>query len=603
MPSAFGVDPLQTALLIEQGHGGHKVLDADHTDDPLAFSDGNQRKAMTGRDASDDGAERVLRTRNLKVAGHNALHISVTIHTQRFHDALAIHDAHQLRAAHDRKILLQGVNTVTQRVQQGIGGREHGEIGEHDLFHAYRVDDRLKQDALILNLRADEDEKSDRGKQRIVQVKADNDGAQCDGLPEHVEGAAGCGLSAGLGIVGAQQSSGIQRIGREQMKSTEECLYPDGAAQQGKRRDAGQYNQRKCGAGAGHGGGQHQRCGEIGDRACERESILHFRRACLLLAFRTGESKHAADGQQKHGAQTQPKPCGHQQPGAFARRHRGEDEQPQRKTGRDGTSERLTVKHADGNEDDKQRVDAKLHTHPPTERQRPSTHALIVAAGTWLRVEMNCLGPGSFMLGIGMRVIGGRFRSRTLLAPNGQKTRPTSDRLRETLMNVLENGAVNRVFQARVLDLYAGTGAVGIEALSRGAATVTFVEQSAAAMATLEANCTRMQTGGEVIRARMPVAAWLQRATGQFSDAARFSLVFLDPPWEEREEYEQTLNLLGGDASVLLASEAWVVAEHRRKAALAARYGMLHRLRVLEQGDAALSFYARIAEDNLDSSR
>lgn len=193
-----------------------------------------------------------------------------------------------------------------------------------------------------------------------------------------------------------------------------------------------------------------------------------------------------------------------------------------------------------------------------------------------------------------MRIIGGRFRSRTLLAPVGQQTRPTSDRLRETLMNVLTNGARNRVLQARVLDLYAGTGAVGLEALSRGAQSATFVEKSTAAMTTLEANCKRMGLRSETICLRAAVSTWLRRtATG----AAQFDFVFLDPPWEMHEEYDQTMGLLGGEAAKLLAADAWVVAEHRSKAVLAEQFGVLQRWRVIHQGDAALSFYATVGED------
>lgn len=189
-----------------------------------------------------------------------------------------------------------------------------------------------------------------------------------------------------------------------------------------------------------------------------------------------------------------------------------------------------------------------------------------------------------------MRVIGGQFRSRALLAPTGWKTRPTSDRLRETLMNVLENGAANRVRGAAVLDLYAGTGAVGIEALSRGAASVTFVER--AADATLEANCARMGIGRETKRLRAAAADWLRRSAVPPSAQGEFELVFLDPPWEEHEEYELVLGLLGGAARGLLRQNAWVVAEHRRKHSLAREYGALQRWRVIEQGDASLSFYA-----------
>ena len=198
-----------------------------------------------------------------------------------------------------------------------------------------------------------------------------------------------------------------------------------------------------------------------------------------------------------------------------------------------------------------------------------------------------------------MRIIGGRFRSRTLLAPVGQKTRPTSDRLRETLMNVLTNGAKNRALDARMLDLYAGTGAVGMEALSRGAQSVTFVDQSSAAMTALEANCKRLGLGVESQCIRSSVCAWLRRAASPASLVTqRFDLVFLDPPWDDREEYEQALGLLGGEAAKLLAPNAWVIAEHRSKNVLAEDAGALRRWRVIKQGDATLSFYTRASQSD-----
>ena len=187
-----------------------------------------------------------------------------------------------------------------------------------------------------------------------------------------------------------------------------------------------------------------------------------------------------------------------------------------------------------------------------------------------------------------MRVIGGQFRSRPLLAPSGQATRPTSDRLRETLMNVLENGARNRVAGARVLDLFAGTGAVGVEALSRGATSVTFVEQSAQTMAILESNCSNMGIGRQAHRVRAKAAQWLQRA----ASGELYDWVYLDPPWDDADAYTQTLEALGFTACSLLANDAWVIAEHRRKSALQDCYGCLKRWRILDQGDAALSFYA-----------
>jgi 16S rRNA (guanine966-N2)-methyltransferase len=194
-----------------------------------------------------------------------------------------------------------------------------------------------------------------------------------------------------------------------------------------------------------------------------------------------------------------------------------------------------------------------------------------------------------------MRVIAGSLRSRPLLAPAGLDTRPTADRLRETLFNVLTNGAVNRVAGTAFLDLYAGSGAVGIEALSRGAASVTFVEQGAPALAVLKENLDSLGLGSSGLRGGGLRVE--KRSVGRFlrnvgkSALGSFGVVFLDPPYNLAEEYAATLGLLGGECAGLLALGALVVAEHRRKQPLAESYGCLRRTRLLEQGDAGLSFY------------
>jgi 16S rRNA (guanine(966)-N(2))-methyltransferase RsmD len=187
-----------------------------------------------------------------------------------------------------------------------------------------------------------------------------------------------------------------------------------------------------------------------------------------------------------------------------------------------------------------------------------------------------------------MRIIAGSLRSRTLDAPRGLATRPTSDRLRETLFNVLAPRIQGAVF----LDLYAGSGAVGIEALSRGAARVEFVERAPAALKVLHGNLERLGfTVGFLVHAA-PVGATLRRADAANRKPEPYELVFLDPPYDAAQEYAATLGLLGGSAAGLLAPNALVIAEHRRKERLEDSYGSLSRTRLLEQGDAALSFYA-----------
>jgi 16S rRNA (guanine966-N2)-methyltransferase len=187
-----------------------------------------------------------------------------------------------------------------------------------------------------------------------------------------------------------------------------------------------------------------------------------------------------------------------------------------------------------------------------------------------------------------MRVIAGRFRSRVLTAPPGLATRPTSDRLRETLFNVL----APRISGVAFLDLYAGSGAVGIEAISRGAARVTFVERDPAAARILRANLERLQiTDGFRVHAGSVKVFLEKRSSSSGPRPTPHEVLFLDPPYDASDEYASTLNLLGGAASAHLAPGALVIAEHRRKTALVPRYGNLRRTRLLEQGDAALSFY------------
>ncbi len=187
-----------------------------------------------------------------------------------------------------------------------------------------------------------------------------------------------------------------------------------------------------------------------------------------------------------------------------------------------------------------------------------------------------------------MRVIAGEFRSRQLQAPRGMATRPTSDKLRETLFNVLGS----RVSGAKFVDLYAGSGAVGVEAISRGAEFCWFAEKAAPAVAAIRANLRALKVAGGYAIEDRGVARLL---AGLVKAGRVVDVVFLDPPYEAAEEYARTLGFFGEHAAEVLAQGAVVVAEHARKAELAERFGELVRYRVLEQGDAALSFYERVS--------
>jgi 16S rRNA (guanine(966)-N(2))-methyltransferase RsmD len=189
-----------------------------------------------------------------------------------------------------------------------------------------------------------------------------------------------------------------------------------------------------------------------------------------------------------------------------------------------------------------------------------------------------------------MRVIAGIYRSRQLSAPRGMRTRPTSDRLRETLFNILAPW----IGGCRFVDLYAGTGAVGIEALSRGASHVWFAENAEPALASLRQNLAVLKIHRDFTLEDRGVGAMLQRL-GKVMEPV--DLVYLDPPYNAEDEYSGTLNFFGSvRGRAILAPHALVVAEHSSKAMLAERYGALEQTRLVKQGDAALSFFSLAAE-------
>ena len=187
-----------------------------------------------------------------------------------------------------------------------------------------------------------------------------------------------------------------------------------------------------------------------------------------------------------------------------------------------------------------------------------------------------------------MRVIAGKYRGRKLKSPPSLQTRPTSDRLRETLFNIL----TPRIEGARFLDLCAGSGAVGIEALSRGAAHVTFVDRSRKMYALIETNLKLLNVGkAEIDVVSREALDFLDRRIKK--EDGPFDAIFFDPPYAL--DYEEVLDCIGQNAEQLLSRDGVVIVEHYKKKELVQECGAVHRYRELKQGDTKLSFYSRVA--------
>ncbi len=184
-----------------------------------------------------------------------------------------------------------------------------------------------------------------------------------------------------------------------------------------------------------------------------------------------------------------------------------------------------------------------------------------------------------------MRVIAGHYRGRNLRSPPSMQVRPTSDRLRETLFNIL----APRIEGSRFLDLCAGSGAVGIEALSRGAAHVTFVDRSRKMCGLVESNldlCGVPEDETEVVMSE--AAEFLRRAATR--GESKWDIVFFDPPYAN--DYIPALAVFG--TGTILEDEGVLVVEHHHKNELKDAIGEIRRWRILKQGDSALSFYETV---------
>jgi 16S rRNA (guanine(966)-N(2))-methyltransferase RsmD len=186
-----------------------------------------------------------------------------------------------------------------------------------------------------------------------------------------------------------------------------------------------------------------------------------------------------------------------------------------------------------------------------------------------------------------VRIVAGELRGRTIDGPKWDGLRPTSDSLRETLFNVLGP----TVLGVRVLDAFAGTGAVGIEAISRGAAHATFIERDPRAIALIEANIAKLgiKSACVILRGDFVMVKPGASLAEALAEAERFDLVFLDPPYE-LPDLEQVIRRAGQ----LTAPGGRVVVEHAKKRELPAAVPGLAKYRTLTAGDSALSFYTAV---------
>ncbi|MAF12598.1 16S rRNA (guanine(966)-N(2))-methyltransferase RsmD [Candidatus Poribacteria bacterium] len=187
-----------------------------------------------------------------------------------------------------------------------------------------------------------------------------------------------------------------------------------------------------------------------------------------------------------------------------------------------------------------------------------------------------------------MRVVAGTYGGRTLTAPKGDHARPTSDRVKESLFAILRAD----VPDAAVLDLYAGSGALGLEALSRGARHVTFVDRNPRSIAAIRANLRALDVPAEAATVvKSPVMAWLN---GPSPTEPTYGLVLLDPPYDTPDA-SAALQTLADHAA--LSDQVTVVAEHARNANIADVYGRLERTRTQRYGDTSLSFFSGAPSD------
>ena len=207
-----------------------------------------------------------------------------------------------------------------------------------------------------------------------------------------------------------------------------------------------------------------------------------------------------------------------------------------------------------------------------------------------------------------MRIIAGRAKGHHLKAPKGAPTRPTSDKVRGAIFGMIESLLLNRSNidgeestgawdGVRVLDLYAGTGALGIEALSRGAQHADFVEMHPAACQTVRENLVHTKLAAQGRVHCVPVQQYLARFQRREPETVGYDLVLMDPPYQAAE-IEEVLNLLG--TAGVIREHGWLVAAHARRRALQQQIPGMQRIKDRQHGDTVISIYVRDSDGIAD---
>ncbi len=472
-----------------------------------------------------------------------------------------------------------------QGILQRVGRGERGEVGEHDFFEADIVEHGLEDEGALLQLSGGEDDDADHRQPAIAEQACDHQD-HGDGVADGNGAPRGGGRVESAGKECPQDASAIQWVSRHEIENRQIKIGPHQAARQVgglEKRPPPKLNSAARGSYSGCCKARQDEAHERSDQSKANVALPHQGRLRLfnprfVVERDTGERK------QDHCLWGQADAASGDHVSALMSRYASQNDTDQRQVARSvgralmGGVLRPEDEHG---QDEERKVDADVHAKQTSYRYGPASHK-----PSLLLFYMDGYSDCGTQEYRGMRVIAGKYRSRPLRSLRGMDVRPTSDRLRETLFNVLTAGNPAALEGSIWLDLFAGTGAVGIEALSRGAKEVYFLEHSAPAADAIRGNLQSLGIvdGFKILQEELPRAFWRMERQHVAAD-----VVFIDPPYRMQDAYTKTLRALA-DSSLVWAMSV-VIAEHEKKFDPGEEFGHLRRFRHLAQGSAALSFY------------